>query len=230
MKIDKKKLFADYIPMAAAAVFIIAFAVWRGQSFIKTLPTLVTLAVQLLLVRAKPSAFLLGGVNSVLYAVSYFSEALNFSAFFALAISMPMQIYSYFNWKKNTKGGQPRIKVLSLGARLACAAGIVTAWFVFYKCFGALVSSGCYVRLDSLIFVLGVSVTLLSSLRYVDAQYIHLISAVLSLVLWGIICYDKPENINYVIIGIYNLFRSVQTAVSWTKISKFGGEYEKIAD
>ena len=54
-----KKLINDYLLTLAAAVLIIVFAILREQSFLKTLPTLVTLVVQLLLVRANRYAFLL---------------------------------------------------------------------------------------------------------------------------------------------------------------------------
>lgn len=40
-----KKLLIDYVPMACAAILIITFSIIKEQSFIKTLPTLVTLVV-----------------------------------------------------------------------------------------------------------------------------------------------------------------------------------------
>ncbi len=215
----KKKLWIDYIPAALAAVLIIFFAILRDQSIIKTLPTLITLAVQILLARTSRFAFLLGGANSVLYAISYYSEPLYFSAFFALFISMPIQIYSYFNWKKNSNGDDPNIRSLPFHLKITAVIGIIIAWIAFWKLLGNRMPSYQYPAIDSLIFTIGIMTTVLSAIRYVDAQYFCLVSSTLSLVLWTMIVMKSPENINYVIIALYNLFRGVEITIAWSKQS-----------
>ena len=84
MNIKMKRALIDYLPMALAAAMIITFAVWKEQTFFKTLPTLVTLAVQLLNVRVNRYAFLLGGINAVVYGIVYLTEGLYFSMISAL--------------------------------------------------------------------------------------------------------------------------------------------------
>ena len=66
--------------MLLTAILIIVFSIIRKQSFLKTLPTLVTLIVQLLLARANRFAFLLGGT---IYGMSV-GEA--FAAFWAAVL------------------------------------------------------------------------------------------------------------------------------------------------
>lgn len=213
----KRNLLIDYIPASLAAILIIFSAISREQTLIKTLPTVITLVVQLMLVRTNRLAFLLGGFNSALYAISFYDESLYFSAFFALFISMPIQIYSYFNWKKNAKGNDPNIRALPTANLLAVSAITIIAWLLLWKLpIGSLIQ-GKYIAFDSLIFVIGAVSTVLSSIRFVDAQYFSLASAILSLILWIIITVKQPENINYVIIAIYNIFRGVEITVSWLK-------------
>jgi len=100
MNIKLKKIFIDYIPMALTAVLIIVSAIINNQSFIKTLPTLVTLIVQLMSSRANRYAFLIGGTNAILYSIAPFSEGLYFSVMTCLCISSPIQYFSFFVWKR----------------------------------------------------------------------------------------------------------------------------------
>ena len=69
---------------------------------------------------------------------------------------------------------------------------------------------------DTIIFSLGVIVTVLSAVRYVESQYISFISSTVSLIMWIILTVRNPSNINYAIIGVYNMYCIGQTAINWT--------------
>ena len=110
--------------MSIAAVCILFFAVKNAifppdpdnfnlaLHIFKTLPTLVTLAVQILLMSANKYAFLLGGTNAAIYGIVYIITGIPFSAVSALLISFPLQIYSFFNWSKNSKGKSVELRWL----------------------------------------------------------------------------------------------------------------------
>ena len=94
-----KNIYLRYIPMSLAAAFLLFFAVKnalyppKGEEIelwyliFKTLPTIVTLFVQLLMMSANRYAFLLGGCNSVIYGIVYFMEDVPFSGISALMLS-----------------------------------------------------------------------------------------------------------------------------------------------
>lgn len=220
MKTDKKTLWIDYVPTVITAGLIIIFAVIREQSFIKTLPTLVTLIVQLLLVRANRSAFLLGGANSLLYGVSFFCESLYFSAFNAVAINAPIQFFSYFNWKKKSVEGKPRIRTLAMPVRVKLICAISVAWVLCFRFLGPLISRGRFIVADSLVFIIGVVVPILSALGFVDSQYLNIVACTVSLGMWTTITVEEPQNINFALIAAYNLFRVSEAAVTWTRMCK----------
>ena len=236
MKSNKKELWLDYIPTAVVAALIITFAILREQSFIKILPTLVTLIVQLLLVRAHRAAFLIGGFNTLLYGVSFYCEELYFSLFKALVITAPIQFFSYFMWRKKDGSGKPNIRALSMPMRIIIVLGIVVGWLLCFKILGPIISSGRFIGADSLVFVIGVAVPILSAFGYADSQYLNIVACIISFVMWIAITIEEPENINFVLIGAYNLFRVSEAAIIWTKLcpkkilSKFhkkGESYEK---
>ena len=91
-----KKRNLDLALAIMAAILIIVFAFLQKQSVIKTLPTLITLVVQIFMVKANRVAFLVGGANAVLYGFSYYSEGLCFSAISNALISAPIMIFSFF--------------------------------------------------------------------------------------------------------------------------------------
>lgn len=213
-----RKLLIDYIPMALAGILIIFFSIVKEQTFLKTLPTIVTLFVQILLARANRYSFLLGGTNSVIYGISYLTEGLYFSATSALIMSAPMQIYSFFNWGKNQTGShRTELRVLGAKKRGIVFLLILLGWALCYFGLSQFFADAAYPSFDTLGFVLGITVTFLSAFRYVESQYISAFSCALHIVMWILICLSNPSNINYLIISVYNLFMVVKAAVNWTR-------------
>ena len=218
MKICKRDLWIDYIPTCITAGLIITFAVLREQSFIKTLPTLITLMVQLLVVRANRTAFLIGGFNTLLYGVSFYLEALYFSAIKTVTVTAPIQFFSYFRWKKKNGDGKPNIRVLPMWVRIIMILGMVVLWLLCFKFLGMVISSGRFVGADSLVFIIGIAVPILSAFGYADAQYLNIVASTITLAIWIAITIEDPRNINFVFIYVYNLFRVSEAAITWTKM------------
>ena len=219
MKLKKRDIFIDYLPILFTATLIIVFSVARQQTFLKTLPTLITLIVQLLLARANRFAFLLGSANSVIYGISYFDEGLYFSMISAILISSPIQIYSFFNWsKKQTATKSTELKTLSPKMRIAIGLLIATAWLILLFGFSGLFKNAQLPAFDSFGFVAGTVVSVLAAFRFVESQYLSAFSCALHIVMWTIICTSNPSNINYLIISVYNLFMVVKAAINWTRL------------
>ncbi len=215
-KISKKELFIDYIPTFLIGILIIVFALLKQQTFINTLPTLITLVVLIMSVRANRYAFLLGAGNCVLYTIAYMSEGVIFSAVSALLVSMPIQVFSFFVWSKH-KDGKTRSTLIKMKWWLLMLAivAIFPAWAGCYFGMGAFFEGNMAI-LDSLVFVLGLLISLLVAFRFIEGQYFNVISCGIALVMWIYICIENPSNINFLIISFYNLFRTVQAAVNWT--------------
>ena len=218
--ISKKELFIDYIPTFLIGILIIAFAIIKQQSFINTLPTLITLVVLIMSVRANRYAFLVGAGNCVLYTVAYLSEGVYFSAASAFLVSMPIQIFSFFVWSRHketeTRSTLIRMKWWQL---LLSVVVIFPAWAGCYFGLGAFFEGNMAI-LDSLSFVLGILISALVAFRFIEGQYFNVIACVIALVMWIFICMKTPSSINFLIISFYNLFRTVQAAVNWTLLYK----------
>jgi nicotinamide riboside transporter PnuC len=176
--------------------------------------------VQLFLVRANKLAFLIGGMNAILYGIGYFDESLYFSAFNAVAISAPIQFFSYFNWRRKINKGKEYLCTLNVWMRLIVIALCILGWIFCFKYLDNCLPFGRFVGADSFIFILGLIVPVLSAFGYVDSQYLSVVSCLASLGMWIAITIEEPQNINYVLISLYNLFRVTEAAISWTLIYK----------
>ncbi len=217
MKYPKKTLLADYVPMALTAALVLYTAINHQQSFLKTLPTLVTLVVQLLLARANRFAFLLGGTNCLLYGLAQYSEGLYFSMVSSVVISMPIQYASFVLWnRKAHQSGQTPLRCLTTGQRAGAILATLLLWLLCNFTLSGFFS-GSLAVLDSLAFSLGVTTSLLAAMQYVDAPYFNLVTNITSLSVWVIVSIADPRNINYLVIFCYNVFMVAKSTVIWTR-------------
>ncbi len=211
-----RKLWMDYVPMLLTAAFILYFAITREQSFLKTLPTLVTLVVQLLLVRVNRFAFLLGGTNAIVYGISYLSEGLYFSVISSILISAPIQYFSFFRWsKKQTKSARV-LRYLPIGKLLLVLLVTVAGWLGCHFALSPFFESASYPLLDSFLFAMGITVSLLAAFGFIESQYMNILSCALNVILWSLLTVQNPQNFNYIIISFYNLFRVIEASYHWT--------------
>ena len=209
-----------YLPMLAAFVLILTLGIINEQAFIKMLPAFVTLGVNVLTARVNRIAFLVGASNCVIYSIGYYQEGLYGSMGSALLYSMPLQIVSYFNWKKNKRGKARNIKVLSFRGRAAVISSVVCcsmiASFILSKMNG---SSNFY--LDGTLFVLGLCATIFIMLGYIEGVIVNVVSVFLGVVMWGtIVLSGKTENITYVVLQLYNFYMTLLTLINWIKLYK----------
>ena len=215
--------------MSLAAAFLLFFAVKNalyppeGQEIelwyliFKTLPTIVTLFVQLLMMSANRYAFLLGGCNSVIYGIVYFIEGVPFSGISALVLSFLPQIYTFFNWGKNSKSGKVSLRRLPAKYIAVAVALFAGLWALSYFWLSKYMTIRIPL-LDTLTFSLGIISTALAAVRYIESQYVSFFSCVWALVQWILLTVQDPSNINFAVIAVYNLYCVALTAINWTMI------------
>ena len=208
--------------MGLAGILIVGLGIAFGQPFYKMFPMLNTLVIMLLSANANRYTFLFGGLNAALYGVVYFSEHIYFSAISAVLISFPMQIFSFFYWNRRTTGKNTRLARMNLRGWLVVLVSIIAGYAVCYWLLLPFFANAAFPWIDIFGFVLGIIITVMVSLCYVESQYLNIVSSVLNLVLWFMISSQNASNINYLVIGCYNLFRVTQASVVWTKKCKAG--------
>jgi nicotinamide mononucleotide transporter PnuC len=230
--INHKKIWLEWVPIGICAVAILACAFMFQQKWYKVLPTLNTLVILLLSARVDRRSFLIGGLNAAFYGIGYFSEGLYFSVINCLLVSMPLQLFSFFNWKKHADGNSTKLRTLGWKGEIVVLSsmgiGCVLCYAFLLPFFGG---GQQQAGLDIFLFVIGLVITVLSMLRYVEAPYYNIVSSAANLVMWGLICSKNIANLNYLIMGAYSFFRVTQSVITWTKQYKKSKneEPEKVA-
>ena len=216
--INHKKIWLEWVPIGICAVAILVCAFVFKQKWYKVLPTLNTLIILLLSARVDRRSFLIGGLNAAFYGIGFFTEGLYFSVINCLLVSMPLQLFSFFNWKKHADGNSAKLRTLGWrGEAVVISSTVVGCQLCYWLLLPFFEGGQQQVMLDIFLFVIGLVITVLALLRYVETPYYNLISAIANVVMWVSICTGNIANINYLIMAAYSLFRVAQSAITWTK-------------
>lgn len=200
--IDKTTLIKYILAVLTGVLLLITGIVFR-QSPLKIAPLFISLVVMFLQSSANRYGYLLGGLNSILYAVAFLLMGIYGQVFQSLCFSFPLQVWTFLRWKKNAYKNSTMFKRLS-GKQFALLMAICAV-----SCFGgvlilnALGSSNTV--LDTIVTVLGIVVTILALLSYVEYTTINLVSCTLTIVLHLLVMRENIAQITYVIYTVYAL-------------------------
>ncbi len=199
-----------WILLMTTATALAVTAIVFKQSVIRILPLFVSLFIMLLQTKASRFAYLLGGANSILYAISYYTMALYGSALYAFCISFPLQMITFICWSKRAYGNSTRFRRLSNKQRLVWGLGGVMTWGILY-CVLSLFGSP-YVILDNTVTIIGIVATFFCMLALIEFQFLQLAGGLVSCVLYITMLRDDPAQITYLIYTVYSM---ICCTLSW---------------
>lgn len=116
-------------------ILITATALIYSEDGFIIVPLYVSLAIMLLQSKANRYAFLLGGINSLLYAGVYAYTGLYAMAAYAALVSCPLQLVTFLNWSKRPYGNATVFKKLSLKNKVILFASFVVLWLLMWAFF-----------------------------------------------------------------------------------------------
>lgn len=215
---NRKKIWLEWVPIGICAVAILVCAFVFEQKWYKVLPTLNTLIILLMSARVDRRSFLLGGFNAAFYSIGYLTEGLYFTVINCLLVSMPLQLFSFFNWKKHADGNSTKLRTLGWkGEAVVISSTVIGCQLCYWFVLPFFEGKQQQPALDIFLFVIGLVITVLALLRYVETPYYNLISSLANLVMFVLVCSKNIANLNYLIMAAYSFFRVAQSAISWTK-------------
>lgn len=207
----ENKILSIMLPITF--LLILATGIIFKQELLAILPLFVSLGVMVLQARVNRYAWLVGSLNSLLYCYYYFSMGLMSNFLYALIISFPLQMITFFNWRKKTTDKVTRLKKMSPRQRILAISAFLLAWWGIF--FGiSFFPNASYSILDTLTSVLGIAVTILTALRFSEYVFLQLVSGAINIVMYVAIIWDgELESITYLIYAIYCLVCIVLAAV-----------------
>jgi len=199
-------------------VIIVSLAIAVKQPPYMTLPLTISIFIMLLQTGINRYAFLIGGLNSVIYAATYFVIGIYASAWYALLFSFPLQIIAFINWNKHKYKNSTILKSLSVKVRIIIAVAFALCWAVI---FAILYTKGNpYAILDSTSSLLGILGTFLSMLAYKEYTYISLVGGVITIFLNTQVCMNDIHQLPYLVFSIYSYICVIITFININKLYK----------
>lgn len=188
------------------------------QEWFLMVPLFISLFVMAFQSEANRIGVLIGSVNSVFYTVTYIYMGVYASAASSILFSFPIQLMTFFRWKKNAYKSTVIFKKMSTKMRILFFGGIVLLWAGLAAVFYHLNYE--YALLDSLTFLLGFIVPILTWLAFIEYTYLWIVSAVVGLLLNVQMVMNDFSQMTYLIYGVYSVYCVIGAYISVQKFYK----------
>lgn len=178
--------------------------------FYLVLPLYVSLFVGLLTSKANRYSFLIGGLNSILYTITYISFGTYMSAFYAFFFSCVLQLATFFTWSKHAYKDSTVFRRMTKKMYIGIGSGFVAVYIAAIVILPLLGSK--FVYLDTFSSLLGILVTVLHLFSFRETPFLHAFSCVIGLCLSATLVIDDPSRWPFLISSLYGgicVFRSV---------------------
>lgn len=198
----------DKIPtlclMGITAVLITVTGILFKQSFLRILPLYISLTVGLFQSSANRYASLIGGFNSILYAIVYWLLGLYASAGYAILFSFPIQIITFIQWSRHSYGSSTRFRKMTGKQRILTAILFMASFVALYI---VLTLNGSnYAIMDNLSSLIGILISVLTAIAFIEYSWLMLPSGLFGIALNITVMMNEPAQITYVIFSLYSLF------------------------
>ena len=215
MKTHKKII----IILTGIAIFV--SGIYFKQEFFLMIPLFVSLFVMSFQSEANRIGSLIGAINAVIYTVAYLYMGVYISAASAIFLSVPLQLGTFLNWKKNAYKKTVVFKKMSVKTRIISLVALFVLWGI---------SAGVlkyfkyeYAIFDTITFLLGLAVSVLTLLAYIEYTYLWIVQAVTGLIVNVQMVINNPKETTYLIYGVYALYCVI---VAFINVQKFYKEQQ----
>lgn len=169
--------------------------------FYLVLPLYISLFVGMLTSKANRYSFLIGGLNSILYTITYISLSIYMQAVQAFFFSCLLQLATFFTWSKRAYKDSTIFRKMTKAMYIWISGGFVAAFFGTITVLKLLNSN--FVVLDTFTALLGMLVTILHLCSFREAPFVHAFSSTFGLCLSLAMVLDDPSRWPFLISSIY---------------------------
>lgn len=211
--------------LSITAVLITVMSIIFKSQFITILPLYVSIFIMLFQAQANRIAPLIGSLNSILYAAIYIKMGLYSTVIYCLLFSFPIQLATFIRWNKNKYGKSTIFRKLNAKWRIAVAflflAVLVGQIFVMNK-LGA-----SNTVLDSISSLLGILISFLTLLSFIEYSWLSLILCFVNLLLFTNVAINDISRLPFV---VYMLYSYVCTIKQFITIRKLFNEQQNLEE
>lgn len=206
------------IIIIVTGIAILVTGIVFKQNFLLMVPLFVSLFVMAFQSEANRIGALIGAINSIIYTATYLYMGVYASAASAILFSCPMQLMTFFSWKKRAYKKTAVFRKMTKKARALFTTGLLALWAIVGGIFFYLKYE--YAIFDSLLFLFGFVVPVLTALAYIEYTYLWIIQAVVGLFLNVQMALNDPSQTTYLVYGIYAFYCVVCAYINVHKFYK----------
>ncbi len=198
------------------------------QEFFLMIPLFVSLFVMSFQADANRIGLLIGAINACIYTAAYIYMGVYASAASALLFSVPIQLCSFFRWKKKAYKKTAVFRKMTAKQRILFILAVMFLWAILAGVFIFLKYE--YAVLDSITFLLGFIVPILTMLAYIEYTYLWIVQAVSGLLLNVQMVINDYKETTYLIYGVYALYCVICAFINVSKFYKEQQAAQKLTD
>lgn len=192
------------IIIVATGVAILVAGVLCKQEFFLMIPLFISLFVMAFQSEANRVGSLIGSINSLIYTAAYIYMGVYVSAVSAILFSFPVQLMTFFRWKKNAYKKTAVFRKMTTKMRVGWSVAFLAVWGLMAA---ALIHFGYeYAILDSCTFLFGLLTQILTMLAYIEYTYLWIIQCVVGVFLNVQMVVNDYKETTYLIYGVYALY------------------------
>ena len=192
------------ILLSVTFVLILTTGIVFKQDWLKMLPLFISLIIMVLQARVNRYALLIGSINSLIYCYYYYTVGLYTSLIYAIVVSFPLQLISFFTWHRKSKGSVTELRKMTALERIIGIISFAVLWVSVY--FAMSFFNPSYSLLDTTVSIIGIAATILTMLRFSEYTVLQIISGIITIIMHVNICLDgNYANVTYLIFSIYSL-------------------------
>lgn len=210
------------ILIVATGIAILIAGVVFKQEFFLMIPLFVSLFVMSFQSEANRIGPLIGSINSIIYTVAYIYMGVYASAASAILFSFPIQLMTFFRWKKNAYNKTAIFRKMTTKMRVGWSIAFLVLWGIIAVIFMQLDYE--YAILDSCTLLFGFVIPILTMLAYIEYTYLWIIQCILGVFLNIQMVINDPKETTYLIYGVYALYCVIGAFIS---VQKFYKEQQK---
>ncbi len=199
-------------------IAILVAGVLCKQEFFLMIPLFISLFVMGFQSEANRLGALAGAINSLVYTAAYIYMGVYASAASALLFSFPIQLMTFFTWKKKAYKKTVVFRRMSTKMRVIFELCFVALWTALAAVF--VKSDYEYAILDSGTFLMGFITPVLTMLAFIEYTYLWLVSAVVGLLLNVQMVVNDYKETTYLIYGVYALYCVICAFINVRKFYK----------
>lgn len=206
------------IIIVITGIIILIAGVICKQKFFLMIPLFISLFVMAFQADANRYGALAGAINALIYTAAYIYMGVYASAASAFFFSFPIQLMTFFTWRKKAYKNTVIFKKMTKVQRCIFISGIVVLWVILAVVFKYLKYE--YAIFDSITFLLGFIVPIMTMLAYIEYTYLWIVQAVVGLFLNVQMVMNDYKQTTYLIYGVYALYCVICAFITVNKFYK----------